>query len=219
MFADENLACEFCSAHGHRCGPKVFAEKARYFQAKTEGSVDSVKDDPDPVPSQPPLPPTVKLEPPTPYASHTAINAPSHVSQYTSGRQPWSLNLDGFAVPPRNQIPAGILPPLLPIANLIAGSFNISTPASFSSVQSSDGYGFPLEFQPTSDPEPTYTATPFAFSLTQEQELLPLYTDPCDDEIFEMSGLNTRFVTPPTTQYAYEQHPSFATYMCIRRFA
>jgi hypothetical protein len=219
VFEDESLSCEFCTAHGqgHRCGPKVFAEKARYFHSKAEGGADSVKDDPDALSSQFPPPTTVKFEQPLPYTSHAAINAPLHAPQYTSGRQP--LSLSGFVVPPRNQMPTGILPLSFPTANLIADTFNISTPASFSSVQSSDGYGFPLEFQPTSDPEPTYTATPFAFSLPPEQDLLPLYTDPCDDEIFEMSGLNNRFVTPPLTQYGHEQHPSFATYMCIRRFA
>jgi hypothetical protein len=106
-------------------------------------------------------------------------------------------------------------------ANLIPDSYNISTSstASFSSVQSHDGHAFPLDLQSGSDAELTYTTTPIAFDLVPDQELLPLYTEPCDDEIFEMSGLNNRFVTPPPAQYGNEQFPSFATYMCIRRFA
>lgn len=41
IFDDEGNTCEFCTTHGGRCGPKVLAEKAKYYHTKR---VDDLRD-------------------------------------------------------------------------------------------------------------------------------------------------------------------------------
>jgi len=217
-FEDEKSSCEFCSAHGTRCGPKIFAEKARYFHAKVDGSPDSVHSHIDAFPSQTSLQETIKSEAPQSYGSQVLNGGRIH---YSNGRHPLALNLDGLHVPDQTQLPVGKNSLSFLSIDFMQDSFNLSTPstAPFSSIPSHEEYAFPFDLQSGADDDATNNGTPFTPNFAPDQELLPLYTEPCDDEIFEMSGIDSRFDTPPPTQYGIEQHPSFATYMCIRRFA
>lgn len=115
MFEDENLPCEFCSAQGVRCGPKVFAEKARYFHAKADGSADSLHADVYAFPSQTSLRATVELEEPMAYGSHVSDRGPFPGPKYVNARRPiprnpLAVSLGGFDVPVKSELPAGKLP-------------------------------------------------------------------------------------------------------------
>ena len=219
MFEDEKSLCEFCSAHGMRCGPKVFAEKARYFHARVDGSVNSVHSVIDAFPSQTSLQVTIESEAPGAHGSQVLNGRHFH---YSDGRHPLDLNLDRLHASDRTQLPVGENSLSFPTDNLIQDSFNLSTPLTTSFIPShegGEGYAIPFDLQFRGDGEATNEATPPTLNLALDQDLLPLYTEPCDDEIFDMSVLDSRFDSPPPTQYGIEQHPAFATYMCIRRFA
>lgn len=105
MFEDEGSPCEFCTAHGARCGPKVFAEKARYFHAKVDGTARYVHADADAFPSQRCLFTTVKSDETISYESRLLDTGPFHS---LNGRNPLALNLDGLDAPVKSELPAGI---------------------------------------------------------------------------------------------------------------
>jgi len=216
MFEDEKSLCEFCSSRGMRCGPKVFAEKARYFHAKVDGGVNSVHSHIDAFPSQTSLRVTIESEAPGAHGSQVLNGGHLH---YSNGRHPLALNLDGLRVPERTQLPLGENSLSFLNNNFMQDSFNLSTPLTPSFIPTYDGYTFPFDLQSGDDGEATNQAISPTLNLASEQELLPLYTEPSDDGIFDMSVLESRYDTPPPTQYATEQHSSFVTYMCIRRFA
>jgi hypothetical protein len=81
-----------------RCGPKVFAEKARYFHAKVEGNVDSVHCSADPFSSQPLLHANIKSEEPMPYGSQDLEDGSFSAPRYSNGLHPLNMNFDGFDV-------------------------------------------------------------------------------------------------------------------------
>jgi hypothetical protein len=64
-----------------------------------------------------------------------------------------------------------------------------------------------------SDNVSKYVATPVVLCLNEE-ELLPLYTDECDEDILHLCGMRSCIASPPP-----EQFQTSNTYMCIQRYA
>jgi len=204
-FEDEREACRFCAAAGWKCGPKVLAEKARHHRPK------SVEDGSEPV------------------MRTSLFNSSDSVLVTDDDRIEFSGDLIGFSdadytPPTAYTTPAnakkrpGVKPVVssrFKIAKVKSDqAFNLSSPPSQPSESKTTSY---FDFRPSLDHQPSYVTTPEPSDPVGD-ELLPLYTDYCDNE--DELNDNDRLDFLTFEQYTPDEScSSFNTILCIQQYA
>ena len=101
-FDDEANACHFCTTHGGRCGPKVFAEKAKHYRTKP---VDDFRGDEIKVTrSESPEPPAPwELQIPQTSVASLDYSLPSHSDTWIEPSQ-FGINIEVGDIPIDNEL-------------------------------------------------------------------------------------------------------------------
>jgi hypothetical protein len=105
----------------------------------------------------------------------------------------------------------------VPTLFVLISAFNLSSP-SYELDQSLAGQSTYFDFRPDLDHQPSYVTTPVS-SGTCDVEVLPLYTDYCDDQDEMNDDDRLDFLTDPNQYTLDESCSSFRTILCIKQYA
>jgi hypothetical protein len=204
LFESEGDSCDFCALHGAKCGPKVYAEKARSHCAKLEQYLAVETTVPESLEFPSNEEPLREFDVPD-GSSDTKYLPP--LAQATAGKpRPSSIIIDRpDMLDTSYDFSSGLLP--ISIVLIIEEAISLSTPSTMT---------MPPEYFPGFyDAHESYVAASLPL-LPQTSDFLPLYVDIAGEEYFDWPYPSQA----PTIQYKLDENsPILPTLMCLQQWS